>query len=235
MKQMLKLAVLLLALGMIVGSCKKVATNRPNLTSNPTSNLLLVANGGDDQTITLPTDSAVLDASASKGAIRSFHWIEIAGPTSTNILNINPAKILVKPLVVGVYQFELTITDNSGVSAKDTVQIVVEPDVKPVFEGEYRYDGLVWQYDVDGAANLYIGIEPPPEPFFSDRPVEVLVKSETDNEWTIDQLFHYPNSSAYVYSIYANTLWVFPYPHVFPWSANSFLAGKKVSVRVKFL
>jgi hypothetical protein len=230
MKQMLKLAVLLLALGMIVGSCKKVATNRPNPTSNPTSNLLLVANAGDDQTITLPTDSAVLDGSASKGAIRSFHWIEIAGPTSTNILNINPAKILVKTLVVGVYQFELTITDNSGVSAKDTVQIVV----KSIIQREYRYDGIVWEYDADGAGNLYIGIEPPPEPFFSGRPVEVLVKSETDNDWRIAQLFHYPNSSAYVYSIYANTLWVFPYPHVFPWSANSFLAGKKVSVIVKF-
>ncbi len=47
-----------------------------------------IANAGVDQTLTLPKDSALLDASASTdpdGTITSFIWAKIAGPVSSNI------------------------------------------------------------------------------------------------------------------------------------------------------
>ena len=88
-----------------------------------------VANAGTDQTITLPKDSVMLDGSASTdpdGTITSYKWTKISGPVSSNVLNANLSKTSVKTLVMGVYQFELTVTDNGGLSAKDTVQIMVD-------------------------------------------------------------------------------------------------------------
>ncbi len=87
------------------------------------------ANAGADQTITLPKDSALLDGSKSTdadGTITTYKWIKIAGPTSSNIIAPNLSKTLVKSLVAGVYQFELTVTDNGGLSAKDTVKIMAD-------------------------------------------------------------------------------------------------------------
>ncbi len=83
-----------------------------------------IANAGTDQTITLPKDSAQLDGSGSAdadGTITTYKWIKIAGPVSSNISKLDSSKTSVKTLVGGVYKFELTVTDNGGLSAKDTV------------------------------------------------------------------------------------------------------------------
>jgi N-acetylneuraminic acid mutarotase len=87
-----------------------------------------LAVAGPDQRITLPKDSALLDGSASTdpdGTITSYKWTKISGPVSSNIIRPDSAKTLVKTLVVGLYDFELTVTDNGGLAAKDTVQIAV--------------------------------------------------------------------------------------------------------------
>jgi len=91
--------------------------------------MLPVANAGTDQTITLPKDSVLLDGSASTdpdGTITSYKWTKISGPVSSNIINPTSSKTSIKSLVMGVYKFELTVTDNGGLSAKDTVQIMVD-------------------------------------------------------------------------------------------------------------
>ena len=100
---------------------------------------------------------------------------------------------------------------------------------------EFIFYDLVWNYDVDGAANLYIGIENRPDLFSQDWAIEVSLKPEDNNNWIAAEKFHYPNSPGYVYSIYSNGLFIFHSPHIFPWSANNQLAGTKVSVKVKFI
>ena len=45
---------------------------------------------------------------------------KIAGPVSANISKPESSKTMVKGLSGGLYQFELTIADNDGSSAKDT-------------------------------------------------------------------------------------------------------------------
>ena len=88
-----------------------------------------VANAGIDQKITLPKDSVVLDGSSSSdpdGKIVSYKWIKVSGPVSYAIINIDSSKTIVKSLVMGVYKFELAVTDNGGLSAKDTVQVIVD-------------------------------------------------------------------------------------------------------------
>jgi Uncharacterized protein conserved in bacteria len=86
------------------------------------------SNAGIDQIIILPTDSVLLDGNLSKdpdGKIVSYQWTKISGPSSSLIINSTSAQASVKNLTQGVYQFELTVIDNDGLSSKDTIQIKV--------------------------------------------------------------------------------------------------------------
>jgi hypothetical protein len=101
---------------------------------------------------------------------------------------------------------------------------------------EFVFDELVWAYDVDGAANLYLGIENRPDLFCdSNRPVIVSLKPNSQNTWVTAEKFQYPNSSEFVFSIYSRGLFIFHNPQIFPWSPDTHLAGNVFSVRVKFL
>jgi len=93
-----------------------------------TSNKPPIAVAGPDQMISLPTDSVLLDGSASKdadGKITMWRWTKIAGPASSNINHTDAATTAVRKLMKGIYQFELTVTDDVGATAKDTIQIAV--------------------------------------------------------------------------------------------------------------
>jgi hypothetical protein len=89
------------------------------------------AKAGSDQVITLPTDSISLDGSASNdpdGTISNWLWTKIEGPASFNLVHANDSVTKVKNLATGVYQFELKVTDDGGLIAKDTVQVTVVVD-----------------------------------------------------------------------------------------------------------
>jgi hypothetical protein len=62
--------------------------------------------------------------------ISSYLWTKISGPASSSIMNSRSAKTLVKTLAAGIYQFELKVVDNKGLSAKDTVRVIVLWDGK---------------------------------------------------------------------------------------------------------
>jgi hypothetical protein len=87
------------------------------------------ANAGSDQTITLPTSSASLAGSGSEtnGTIVSYAWTQVSGPSTAVIGSAGSAATTVSGLVKGVYRFELTVTDNSGVQATDIVTVTVNP------------------------------------------------------------------------------------------------------------
>jgi chitodextrinase len=97
---------------------------------NPAVNQPPIANAGNNQTITLPTNSITLDGSASKdpdGSIVSFNWKEVSGPAQGTIVNANNVTTSVNSLVQGTYVFKLTVTDNSGATGNDSVTIMVNP------------------------------------------------------------------------------------------------------------
>jgi hypothetical protein len=93
------------------------------------------ANAGVDQSITLPLDSASLDGSASKAAtgnsISTYSWVLISGPAGDALTTPALSTTMVTDMVQGVYQFQLTVTDNLGNSSKDTVQVTVNAAVPP--------------------------------------------------------------------------------------------------------
>jgi len=95
-----------------------------------TKNKPPIAVAGFDQVITLPTDSVWFDGSASNdpdGSISTYQWSKISGPVSFTIINRTDSLTKVKTLVVGTYLFELKVTDNGGLSAKDTIGVIVDP------------------------------------------------------------------------------------------------------------
>lgn len=103
------------------------------------TNIAPIANAGGDQLITFPTDSLRLDGSASTdpdGTITEWIWTKISGPASFTFSNSTVSKPIVKNLVQGIYQFQLFVKDNDGLSATDTVQINVtninQPNQPPV-------------------------------------------------------------------------------------------------------
>ena len=115
----------LIAAALLINSCNKEfscegcrETNRPP-----------IANAGRDTVIVLPVDSIKLDGSGSTdsdGIIAEFLWEKISGPSSLTIINASDSTTMVKALVAGTYQFELKVTDNGGLSAKDTIRVTVD-------------------------------------------------------------------------------------------------------------
>jgi hypothetical protein len=87
-----------------------------------------VANAGPDQTITLPRDSVLLNGSLSMdpdGTIISYLWTKISGPVSGGFTSPATVQNWARFLSPGTYVFQLTVTDNGGLTGKDTVQIIV--------------------------------------------------------------------------------------------------------------
>lgn len=96
------------------------------------------ANAGLDATILLPRDSITLDGLASHdpdGSIAAYLWSKISGPAACTIGNPQAARTTAKNMTQGIYQFELRVTDNAGLFAKDTITVTVivpAPNYPPV-------------------------------------------------------------------------------------------------------
>ena len=76
------------------------------------------ANAGSDQIFFLPTNATTLSGSGTDadGTITGYQWTKISGPSQFTISSPTLAKTNVSNLVEDEYQFELKVTDNSGVN-----------------------------------------------------------------------------------------------------------------------
>jgi endoglucanase Acf2 len=95
-------------------------------TSGP-SNVAPTANAGADKSVTLPTNSVVINGSGSDsdGTISSYAWTRISGPNTPTLTNANTANLTASGLIAGTYVFRLTVTDNGGATGTDDVNVVV--------------------------------------------------------------------------------------------------------------
>lgn len=120
---------------LLISSCKKEKSCEGCINDNQPAgehNHPPVAHAGADQTITLPNNSVNVDGSLSSDPdnnISSYQWTKLSGPSSFNITNANAVTTHVPNLVEGVYEFELKVTDASGLFDKDTMQVLVNPAV----------------------------------------------------------------------------------------------------------
>jgi cytoskeletal protein CcmA (bactofilin family) len=99
------------------------------LTVNPPSNQPPVADAGSARVISLPTDSVTLNGKGTDadGQVVSYGWIQVSGPSTGTIAAGNTPVVTITNLVEGIYQFELTVTDNDGAIARDIVEVTVSP------------------------------------------------------------------------------------------------------------
>jgi hypothetical protein len=85
------------------------------------------ANAGVDKNVTLPTNSVVINGSGSDadGTISSYAWTTISGPNTPTLSGAGTANLTANGLVSGTYVFRLTVTDNSGATGTDDVNVAV--------------------------------------------------------------------------------------------------------------
>ncbi len=97
------------------------------VTVNPEdTNQVPIANAGPNFSISLPTNTVVLNGSGSDadGTIVTYNWQKISGPSAT-LLNSDNATLTVTSLVTGTYIFRLSVTDDDGASNSDETRVVV--------------------------------------------------------------------------------------------------------------
>jgi len=86
-----------------------------------------------DQTILLPTNTVVLDASKSSDdvKIKSYKWEELKGPIKENTVfaSATDSKILqLRNLIAGLYHFKLTVTDDEGETDSTEASVIVKEE-----------------------------------------------------------------------------------------------------------
>ena len=105
-------------------------TSTVSVTVNPANNKAPVANAGKPVTITLPTNSATLDGSASSdadGKISKYEWKKVSGPATGAITTPAAVKTTITGLTAGAYVFSLTVTDDKQAATTSTVSVTVNP------------------------------------------------------------------------------------------------------------
>jgi Tol biopolymer transport system component len=153
MKKLTFITVSLLIVVVGLPSCKKEYYKEYYCEDCIGNNHPPIAVAGPDTFITLPRDSILLDGSKSSdpdGKISEWQWTKITGPASFTIVSAATAITTVKNLKVGVYQFELKVTDAGGLFSKDTIQVTVVNHPTPC-----EICKIVFVSDRDGNPEIY--------------------------------------------------------------------------------
>ena len=163
-----------------------------------------VAHAGGDLLVVLPIDSCWLHGSASdkESNIKSYAWKKISGPTMCILENPDSLKTKVSNLQIGIYYFELTVSDSEGLSGKDTIKVTVKVIVIPVIynNNEVIFENLNWGTEgltttlLWGSAiiihNVYQYLPAPGTPFTA------YIKRDNSTNW--DELVMNDSNSYYV-------------------------------------
>lgn len=105
------------------------ATDQVKVVVLPAANIAPMARAGEDMSIVLPANSVTLNGNGSEdedGEIEAYAWRKVSGPAG-EIENPGAMITRVGGLQEGTYVFELTVTDNNGLTAKDQVKVFVMP------------------------------------------------------------------------------------------------------------
>jgi beta-glucanase (GH16 family) len=102
------------------------ATGSDEVTVTVNPNPPPVANAGADRTITLPTNSVLINGSGTdNGSITAYQWTQVSGPSTATLSGANTANVTASSLIAGTYVFRLTVTDNGSLTGTDDVTVVV--------------------------------------------------------------------------------------------------------------
>lgn len=105
------------------------STDLVTVTVLAAANKAPVSDAGNNVTLVLPSNSTQLTGSFSldpDGVIVSYEWKKVTGPAAGTIDDINASNAMVTGLADGVYVYELTVTDNGGLTNSKQVTITVQ-------------------------------------------------------------------------------------------------------------
>lgn len=88
-----------------------------------------VANAGSDQTVTYPVSSVTVNGSASTagtGSITAYLWEQVFGASTATIATPTAVSTVISGLIVGAYQFRLTVTNTAALTNSVLVNIIVK-------------------------------------------------------------------------------------------------------------
>jgi len=105
-----------------------VGTADMNIILSNGNNQPPIANVSWNQTLTWPVNSATLNGSGSSdpdGTIVSYRWTQVSGPTTANMNDPSLVRPIVTNMQIGTYTFQLTVTDNGGLSASASMRVIV--------------------------------------------------------------------------------------------------------------
>ena len=189
-----------------------------------------IAVAGPNQVIALPKDSILLDGSASSdldGKISDWFWTEISGPSSAGIVNKTAATTVVRNLGVGTYQFELKITDDGGLSSKDTLNVSV---VETLSGKESIYYGIWGCNDICGDGDVYWDSSPWDDGLYANPDANLAVSIRLGTSSDLIEVRRcdspLPPINQFCWKIDRGYLWVFAY--------EGKLIGTPVTIQVKF-
>jgi predicted esterase len=94
-----------------------------------------VAIAGNDQSITLPTNTVFLAGSGSYvpggGTISNYAWSQVSGPNTASIQTLSSTNVSASNLVAGSYVFRLTVTSGGGTNTDDVAVTVTGTGTPP--------------------------------------------------------------------------------------------------------
>lgn len=93
---------------------------------NPIINSAPIVNAGNDTTLPAAVTASTLYGNATDpdGAVTTYSWTKVAGPSTFTLANPNANSTSVTNLAAGTYKFELRATDNRGAIGRDTTTII---------------------------------------------------------------------------------------------------------------
>jgi hypothetical protein len=103
-------------------------TMQLTVTAAAVANKVPVAYAGNDFSIQLPTNTAILSGSGldEDGVIKLYHWTQVSGPSTATSTTPKAPQTTLKGLVQGTYQFRITVTDDAGATSNDVVTLTVK-------------------------------------------------------------------------------------------------------------
>ncbi|KAL7732580.1 hypothetical protein ACLKA6_019208 [Drosophila palustris] len=112
------------------------STAKVHVFVKPPTNSPPVVKAGLNVTSNLPVNWALLNGSESKDdiGIKSYQWRQLSGPNNAVILKSNQSIANATSLTLGLYEFELSVSDENNNTATDTtwVKIVQERNAAPI-------------------------------------------------------------------------------------------------------
>jgi hypothetical protein len=111
----------------------------PNDSTPPT------AFAGSDLLVFLPADSCKLFGWSMyhMNNIKSYKWRKISGPSAFKFSSPDSFRTSVNDLIGGIYEFELTVVDNVGLTDADTATITVKEMPLP----QFLFQNISWYFD----------------------------------------------------------------------------------------